>query len=98
MQDNHISHDNHHISYSTYLLVWVSLIAFTSVTVSVAGLNLGNYTLFVALSIAAVKSALVINIFMHIKFEDKIFKVFLGISGFTLLMIFTLTFIDYIYR
>ena len=67
-------------------------------TVAVAGINLGDYTLFVALSIAAVKSALVINIFMHIKFEDSIFKVFLGISGFTLLAIFTLTFLDYFYR
>jgi cytochrome c oxidase subunit IV len=98
MQDNLKSHDNHNIGYSTYLLVWISLVAFTSVTVTVAGINLGDYTLFVALSIAALKSALVINIFMHIKFEDPIFKVFLGISAFTLVMIFTLTFFDYFYR
>ena len=97
MQDNH-THENHEVSYSTYLLVWISLVAFTSITVAVAGINLGDYTLFVALCIAAVKSALVINIFMHIKFEDLIFKVFLGISGFTLVVIFTLTFFDYIYR
>jgi cytochrome c oxidase subunit IV len=98
MQDNHKSHDNHNIGYSTYLLVWISLVAFTSVTVTIAGIDLGDYTLFVALSIAALKSALVINIFMHIKFEDPIFKVFLGISAFTLVMIFTLTFFDYFYR
>ena len=98
MQDTHSSDENHHIGYSTYLLVWVSLIAFTSITVTVAGIDLGDYTLFVALSIAALKSALVINIFMHIKFEDPIFKIFIAISGFTLLVIFTLTFFDYIYR
>jgi cytochrome c oxidase subunit 4 len=97
MQDNH-SHKSHDISYSTYLLVWISLVALTSITVTVAGLHLGDYTLFVALCIAAIKSALVINIFMHIKFEDSIFKVFLAISGFTLLVIFTLTFFDYFYR
>ena len=97
MQDNH-THDNHNISYSTYLLVWVSLIAFTSITVTIAGIDLGDYTLFVALCIAALKSALVINIFMHIKFEDTIFKIFIAISGFTLLVIFTLTFFDYFYR
>ncbi len=101
MQDNNnalVEHEVHHIGYSTYLLVWVSLLAFTSVTVAVAGLDLGEYTLFVALSIAAIKSALVINIFMHIKFEDKIFKVFLAISAFTLIVIFSLTFFDYFYR
>jgi cytochrome c oxidase subunit 4 len=97
MQDNH-SHENHHIGYSTYLLVWLSLIAFTSITVTVSGIDLGDYTLFIALSIAALKSALVINVFMHIKYEDMIFKVFLGIGGFTLLVIFTLTFFDYFYR
>lgn len=98
MHDEHSTHENHHIGYSTYLLIWISLVALTSVTVTVAGINLGDYTLFVALSIAAIKSALVINIFMHIKFEDTIFKVFLAISGFTLLVIFTLTFFDYFYR
>lgn len=97
MQDNH-SLNHHNTSYTVYLLVWISLLAFTSITVTVAGLNLGNFTLFIALTIAAIKSALVINIFMHIKFEEKIFKVFLAISGFTLLVIFLLTFFDYNFR
>ena len=88
----------HHPGYGTYVLVWLALLAFTSITVTVAGISLGNYTLFVALMIAAIKSALVINIFMHIKFEEKIFKVFLALSGFTLIVIFILTFFDIIYR
>jgi len=74
------------------------LLAFTSITVSVAGISLGNYTLVIALFIAAIKSALVINIFMHIKFEEKIFKVFLALSGMTLLIIFILTFTDFSFR
>ncbi len=88
----------HHISYGTYILVWLALLAFTTITVTIAGVNLGRYTLFIALTIAAIKSALVINIFMHIKFDEPIFKVFLGISGATLLVIFFLTFIDFLYR
>ncbi len=90
--------NKHHIGYGTYILVWAALIAFTSITVTIAGVNLGRYTLFIALSIAAIKSALVINIFMHIKFDEPIFKAFLGISGATLLIIFLLTFFDYFYR
>lgn len=90
--------NKHHISYGTYILVWVALLAFTSITVTIAGVNLGRYTLFIALSIAAIKSALVINIFMHIKFDEPIFKAFLGISGATLLVIFLLTFFDFLYR
>jgi len=88
----------HHFGYLTYILVWLTLVAFTALTVTVAGVSLGKYTLLIALLIAAVKSALVINIFMHIKFDEPIFKVFLGLSGFTLIVIFILTFVDFLYR
>lgn len=95
---SHNEHGHTGTSYTTLILVWVGLLALTSITVSVAGLDLGAYTLFVALLIAAIKSFLVINVFMHIKYEEKIFKVFLLISGFTLAVIFILTFSDFIYR
>jgi len=91
-------HKEHHIGYGTYVLVWVGLLALTSLTVTVAGVNFGMYTLFIALFVAAVKSSLVINVFMHIKFGDPIFKVFLAVSGATLLVIFILTFVDYSFR
>lgn len=90
--------NNHHIGYGTYVIVWLALLAFTTITVTVAGISLGRYTLFIALAIAAIKSALVINVFMHIKFDEPIFKAFLGISGATLLVIFILTFVDFLYR
>lgn len=96
--DNNNKHENHITPYSMYVLVWLGLLALTSITVTVAGISLGNYTLLVALTIAAVKSALVINIFMHIKFDEVIFKVFLLVSGLTLVIIFVLTFIDFTYR
>ncbi|MEG8947279.1 cytochrome C oxidase subunit IV family protein [Rosettibacter firmus] len=89
---------NNHISILTYVIVWISLLALTSITVTVAGLNLEKYTLFIALIIASIKSALVINIFMHIKFDEPIFKVFLALSGTTLIILFVLTFFDIIYR
>ncbi|PKL81751.1 MAG: cytochrome-c oxidase [Ignavibacteriae bacterium HGW-Ignavibacteriae-3] len=90
--------NKHHIGYGTYIIVWLALLAFTTITVTVAGISLGRYTLFIALTIAAIKSALVINVFMHIKFDEPIFKAFLGISGATLLVIFLLTFVDFLYR
>ncbi|MEW6651983.1 MAG: cytochrome C oxidase subunit IV family protein [Bacteroidota bacterium] len=92
------NHAKKHPGYSTYIFVWLGLLAFTSITVTVAGINLGSYTMLVALGIAAIKSVLVINIFMHIKYEEKIFKVFLILSLFTLLVIFILTSFDIIYR
>ncbi len=93
-----MNNQHHKIQISTYIIVWLSLLAFTSITVTIAGISLGKYTLFIALLIAAIKSALVINIFMHIKFDEPIFKVFLALSGATLIIIFVLTFFDIIYR
>jgi len=66
----------HVIGYGTYVAVWLTLLSLTAITVSVAGVDLGGYTLAVALLIAAVKSLLVINIFMHIRYDDLVFKVF----------------------
>ncbi len=86
------------VSYGTYVLVWLGLISLTAITAVVSGINLAAFTIVVALLIALTKASLVVNIFMHIKFEDKIFKVFLGIAGFTLVVIFSLTFSDVFFR
>ena len=95
MENSETKHIN---GYGVYILVWVGLLALTSLTVSVAGVNLEQYTLFIALTIAAVKSYLVITIFMHIKFDDPIFKLFIIVSITTLFVIFVLTFVDYSFR
>lgn len=97
MEDKKLNHQNH-ISNTTYVLVWLGLLALTSLTVTVAGINLGAYTLFAAMTIATVKVFLVSSIFMHLKFSDPIFKIFVGIVIFTLAVIFILTFLDYFYR
>lgn len=97
MEANNTNHsEEHKAGYGLYILVWLALIALTSITVSVAGIDFGKIALPVALFIAAVKSALVINVFMHIKYDEPIFKIFLLLSGMTLVVIFALTVIDYI--
>ncbi len=98
MEHGNTEHKTHSHGYGIYVLVWLALIALTSITVTVAGVDFGKLALPIALFIAAVKSALVINYFMHIKFEEPIFKVFLLLSGMTLLVIFILTFFDVFYR
>lgn len=88
----------HHSGYGNYVLIWLILLGLTITTVAVAGIDLGKYTLFVALLIAAIKSGLVINIFMHIKYDDKIFKIFLVVAFMTLMVAFALTSFDIFYR
>lgn len=88
----------HIVNYGTYILVWLALLALTALTVTIAGLNLGNLTVVVALVIAMIKSILVVNVFMHIKFDQIMFKIFVLVGILTLLAIFILTFSDYLFR
>lgn len=90
--------NQHIIGYGTYVIVWLSLIAFTTITVSISGIHFGGITLIIALLIAVIKSILVLNIFMHIKYEDIVFKIFIGVGVFTLLSAIIGTFADYIFR
>lgn len=88
----------HIVGYGTYVVVWLSLLALTAITVAVAGIHFGGATLIIALVIAVIKSALVLNIFMHIKFDDVVFKVFVAVAILTLSSAFILTFFDYLFR
>lgn len=94
---NHTA-EQHSISYGTLIMVWLGLVALTSVTVSVAGINFGSIALIIALLIASVKSVLVINYFMHIKFESRLFKLFIIVCFVTFLIMIILTFSDLLTR
>ena len=94
-----MENEKHHIvSYSTYLLILALLLVLTVVSVAVTQINLGTLTVTIALFIASIKSALVLGIFMHLKFDNKMYA-FMAIGVVLLIgiMIF-ITFLDYLYR
>ena len=92
-QDSHTEHKP--ISYSTYILVWLALLALTAITVTVAGINFGQLTVTTALLVASVKSYLVLKIFMHLGAEQKAFKIFVFVALFFIIISFVLLFSDY---
>jgi cytochrome c oxidase subunit IV len=96
MQQENNAH-GHIVGYGTYAFIWLGLLAFTGITVVAAGINLGAWTVFVALGIASIKGLMVMNVFMHLKFEDKIFKIFAGVAFITLAIFLVLTFADYLF-
>ncbi len=83
------------VSYGRYLLVWLGLLALTGATVSFAGIELGRWVIVTALLIAGTKALLVMNIFMHLKFEEKIFRIFVLVALATFVIFISLTFFDY---
>lgn len=85
----------HIVSYNRYLLVWLGLVMMTGLTVALAGIDLGRWIIITALTIASVKTLLVLQIFMHLKFEDRTFVYFVLVAGITLLIFITMIFFDY---
>ena len=89
----------HQVKNRTYVRVWVALVILTGVTVSVAGMNLGRMSILVALIIAALKSGLVLNYFMHLKYETGLlFKLMIPIVMALLTIFIGLTFTDIAFR
>lgn len=89
---------SHTVNYAKYVLIWMGLLALTGITVTLAGIDLGRWIIITSLTIASVKSALVLNIFMHLKFEDKVFKIFVLVALATLTVFISLTFFDYAFQ
>jgi cytochrome c oxidase subunit 4 len=89
---------NHIIPYKTLLLVLGVLIILTVTSVIVTQISLGTFTVLVALLIAAVKSTFVLRIFMHLKFESKMFSVaVLGVIA-LISVVIVITLLDYLNR
>jgi cytochrome c oxidase subunit 4 len=87
-----------HIPAGHVLTVWASLLVLTAVTVTVAGLHLGSFSVFTAIAIAAVKASLVLLFFMRLKVEPVIFRVMLLAAAATITVIMALTFADVAFR
>mgnify|MGYP005833888581 CR=1 FL=1 len=90
----------HPIKPKTYVLVWIGLVILTGITISVAGMKLGRFSVSTALVIAAVKSALVLNYFMHLKYEKGLWIFKLMIPGILaiLVLFIGITFFDVAFR
>jgi len=84
--------------FSTYILIWFGLLVLMGAMVTTAGLNPGNLSVLGAILIAAVMSTLVVLFFMHIKYEDRVFKMMLGAAIILLVVIMALTFVDVSFR
>jgi cytochrome c oxidase subunit 4 len=94
-----MENEKHHIvPYSTYLLILAGLLILTGVSVAVTQINLGAVTVTIAMLIAAVKSSLVLSIFMHLRFDNKMYT-FMAIGVILLIgVLIFITFLDYLYR
>jgi cytochrome c oxidase subunit 4 len=100
----HASHNDHHDSVhhigsiTTYVFVFLALIAGTWITYGVAILDLGAWNAPIALIIATTKATLVVLFFMHVKDSSRLTKVTVCAGIFWLCILLTLTMTDFLTR
>jgi cytochrome c oxidase subunit 4 len=91
--------EHHHIvSYSKLTCIWLALLALTAMTVAITRVDLSCYKVLAALTIACVKSGLVIAVFMHMKYEGRLLRWLLFLALVTLAIFIGFTFFDVLYR
>jgi len=89
---------DHIIPYRTFITVLVILIGLTLLSVTLTQIYLGALTAAAALIIAAVKSSFVLRIFMHLKTDFKLFTFLVIAVTLLIVIVITLTFLDYMFR
>ena len=90
--------DEEHSGYDVYVLTWVALLILTAVTVTVAGMHLGRLSAVTAMLIAAVKASLVLYFFMHLKYENRLFRTMVYVTLGTFVVFIGITFLDILFR
>jgi cytochrome c oxidase subunit 4 len=88
----------HIVPYRSHGIILIILLCLTALTITITMVHLSTFTVTVAMIIASTKGFLVMNYFMHLKYEKQIFKV----VGFGVVILFgllvLLTFFDYWFR
>ena len=96
---NMMEHTSTHItSYRSYGIILVLLLILTTITITVTWFDAGSLSVAVAMFVACIKASLVLLYFMHLKFDEMIFKIFAGMVILLLAVVFVITFFDYLFR
>lgn len=93
-----MSKEHAHPSIGLYLLVISTLMVLTCATWAIAFVDLGIWNPVVALTIAVIKAVLVILFFMHVYYSSRLTKITVGAGFFWLLIMITLSLLDYLTR
>lgn len=91
--------EKHHIlNYRAQWLVLAILLVLTTLSIVITEIDLGTYAVVGALLFAGVKSYLVLSYYMHLRFDEKVFSLFVGLVVLVFIIVLVITFLDYNFR
>jgi cytochrome c oxidase subunit 4 len=91
-------HSSHVVTPRTYFINFAALMVLLVLTLAAASLNLGDWNIVIAMTIAVAKALLVALFFMHVRYSSKLVQFISIIGVFWLMILFLLTFNDYFSR
>ena len=86
------------VSVRTYAFTWAGLLGLTLLTSLLAFMNLGEFSLIVALFIAGMKAALIVGFFMHALYDSKLVHVMVAAGVLWVWIMMGLTLTEYLSR
>jgi cytochrome c oxidase subunit 4 len=92
------SHHAHVCSFQSFLGVYVALLFLTVVTVAVSRIDFGDFNMFIAVAIGALKASLVMTVFMHLRWDTAINNIAFLSSLLFLSLLFLFTIADVVTR
>ena len=88
----------HIVSPKIYLLIFITLMAFTALTVAAAFVNFGSMNAVIALAIAFFKTTLVVLYFMHLRYSTSLIRLVVVAGLLWLAILLVLLMSDYLSR
>jgi cytochrome c oxidase subunit 4 len=86
------------VGYPVLFAVWGALLGLTWLTVGISGTGMGSFAILAPFLIASVKAFLVVDYFMHLKYESGFFKYLLLVVLGTVVILAWLVYQDVAYR
>jgi len=84
------------VSRKTYVLTWIALLGLTLATTLFGYVNLGQFSIILAVLFAMAKGGLIVSFFMHAKYEQRVIRVIIVGGGVWFTILFSFSLRDYI--
>lgn len=88
----------HIVSKKSYLIIYAVLMGLLFLTVGAAKVDLGPLNFAVSMAIAVAKGFLILMIFMHVRYDEPLVRVFASAAFLWLAILITLSLGDYFSR
>lgn len=89
---------DHIVSTKSYLTVYVILMVLLLLTVGATKVDLGPFNFSISMAIAVTKGVLIVLIFMHVRYNEPLVRVFAAAAFVWLAILITLSLGDYLSR